>query len=264
MKSFNPEGMAVSDFTFLVQLADKPLPGLLAFGAVVLAYTVFTLVGFGSALLASGPLALLMPVARVIPMLAVLDFAGAATRGWRARREVAWGEFRQLLPGMMIGQLLGVVILSRLPMPLMAVALGLFVLMQGLRGLLGQRPAGAASARPALAYGLFGGILGGLFGSGGFIYAAYLERRLESRTGFRATQALLIALSTGWRILLCLGAGLLDLPLLLTTLTFVPAMLFGVYLGQHIDLRLSRAQLCRLLNGLLVASGAGLLLRFAA
>ena len=46
---------------------------LLAMFAVIGAYAVFTLVGFGSALLASSPLALLMPVARVIPLLALLE-----------------------------------------------------------------------------------------------------------------------------------------------------------------------------------------------
>lgn len=253
----------MSDFTALLRFVENPAYLALAIGAVVLAYTVFTLVGFGSALMASGPLALLMPVAQVIPMLALMDFAGSSMRGWRARHDVAWGEFRQLLPGMMIGQLLGVLVLARIPSGLMATALGLFVMALGIRGLVGK---GAAVGRPAgrpMAYGLFGGVLGGLFGSGGFVYAAYLERRLESRAGFRATQGLLIALSTAWRIILCLSAGLVDMPLLMTTLVFVPGMVLGVFLGRHIDLRLSREQLFRLLNALLVASGIGLLVRFA-
>ncbi|HXE38881.1 MAG TPA: sulfite exporter TauE/SafE family protein [Azonexus sp.] len=253
----------MSDLTALLWFAENPTHLALAIAAVVLAYTVFTLVGFGSALMASGPLALLMPVARVIPLLALMDFAGSAMRGWRARHDVAWGEFRQLLPGMLSGQLLGVLVLARLPTALMAVALGLFVMVQGIRGLVGQ---GDAVWRPAchpMAYGLFGGILGGLFGSGGFVYAAYLERRLESRAGFRATQGLLIALSTAWRIVLCISAGLVDIPLLLTTMVFVPGMVLGGFLGRHIDLRLTREQLFRLLNALLVVSGLGLLLRFA-
>lgn len=253
----------MSDLTDLLRFAENPTHLALAIAAVVLAYTVFTLVGFGSALMASGPLALLMPVARVIPLLALMDFAGSAMRGWRARHDVAWGEFRQLVPGMLSGQLLGVLVLARLPTAVMAVALGLFVMVQGIRGFVGQGAAVGRAAGHPVAYGLFGGILGGLFGSGGFVYAAYLERRLESRAAFRATQGLLIALSTAWRIVLCIAAGLVDIPLLLTTLVFVPAMMLGVFLGRHIDLRLSREQLFRLLNALLVASGLGLLLRFA-
>jgi uncharacterized membrane protein YfcA len=108
---------------------------------------------------------------------------------------------------------------------------------------------------------VFGGVLGGLFGSGGFVYASYLERRLETRTAFRATQAVLIALSTTWRIILCTWVGLLDVQLVVTAMAFVPAMGMGVVIGRHIDLRMSRDKLFPLLNGLLVASGIGLVMR---
>lgn len=251
----------MSDFTFLLDLTNHPVALAWALLGVVVAYAVFTLVGFGSALVASGPLAMLMPVGKVIPMLAMLDFAGSALRGWRARKEVAWGAFMQLFPGMLAGQLLGVLVLAKLPPVLMAVALGGFVVVQGLKGLI-QRRKEASPPRFAFGHGLFGGVLGGLFGSGGFIYAAYLERTLESRAAFRATQAALIALSTAWRIVLCLSVGLLDLQLLATALAFVPAMALGVYAGHHIDLRISREQLFKLLNGLLVVSGASLVLRY--
>ncbi len=242
--------------------ADGPAEFMLVTAAIVAAYAVFTLVGFGSGLIASTPLAALMPVARVIPLLAILDFAGSGTRGWRTRQEVAWGALRQLFPGMLLGQLLGVLVLARLPARPMAVALGLFIVLQGWRGLLKKAGAATGTVFPAYAYGLFGGILGGLFGSGGFVYAAYLERHLESRPAFRATQAVLIALSTGWRIVLCLSLGLIDRELLATALLCGPAMVLGIHLGRRIDLRMSRDQLYRLLHGLLLASGLGLIARF--
>jgi len=212
--------------------------------------------------MASAPLALVMPVARVIPMLAILDFAGSSLRAWRSRQAVARKAFLQLFPGMLLGQLLGVLVLTRLPARMMAVALGAFVVSQGLRGFISNNKPSDARAYPAFAYGLFGGVLGGLFGSGGFVYAACLERRLEKREAFRATQAVLIAWSTSWRIILCISVGLVDFKLLLTAVAFVPAMALGVYIGHHIDLRMSREQLFRLLNGLLVASGLSLIVRF--
>lgn len=252
----------MSEFLSYLQLADRPVYLALALVAVVVAYAVFTLVGFGSALIAGSTLALAMPVARVIPMLAILDFGGSATRGWKARHEVAWPEFARLFPGMLLGQVLGVFVLAHLPPAPMAVALGAFVVWQGARGLLAKPGGPARPAYPALAHGLFGGVLGGLFGSGGFVYATYLERRLESRAAFRATQAVLIALSTAWRLVLCLSLGLLDLRVLATALACLPALALGVFVGHHVDLRISRDQLFRLLNGLLVASGLSLVARF--
>ena len=233
----------------------------LGLGAVVVAYTVFTLVGFGSVLVASAPLAQVMPVAQVIPLLALLDCGGASLRAWRAWMAVAWPAFRLLLPGMLIGQLLGVFVLSRLPAAVMAMALGAFIVIMGLRGLF-VRKTGKVSTKPALLHGVFGGVLGGLFGSGGFVYAAYLERHVETKEGFRATQALLIALSTAWRVMLCVWIGVLDLRVLLLALALLPAMGLGILAGHHIDLRMSREQLFKLLNCLLVVSGAVLILRF--
>jgi hypothetical protein len=252
----------MTDFAVFLSLVDNPLYLSLAMAAVVGAYAVFTLVGFGSALMASSPLALVMPVGKVVPMLALMDFASSSMRGWRARKDVAWAEFSRLVPGMLLGQLAGVLVLSSLPPALMAIALGVFVVVQGVNGLTKRTTQPGNARQRAMAYGLFGGVLGGLFGSGGFIYASYLERRLESRTAFRATQAGLIALSTAWRIVLCIWVGLLNVQVVVTALAFVPAMGLGVFIGHHIDLRMSREQLFRLLNGLLVASGMSLIVRF--
>ena len=51
---FRPMHLLISFSSF----TDHPWPLLFALGAVVLAYGVFTLVGFGSALMAGGPLAM--------------------------------------------------------------------------------------------------------------------------------------------------------------------------------------------------------------
>jgi len=266
----------MNDLASFVSFALNDWQAALPFWAhvvVVAAYAVFTLVGFGSALLASGPLAQALPVARVIPTLALLDGAGSGVRAWQSRHAVAWGELRWLLPGMLAGQWLGVWGLSRLPAAWMALGLGLFVAGQGLKGLAGLRrgahgPEGGVRVGPratwlGLSRGLWGGALGGLFGSGGFVYAAYLERRLADRTAFRATQAVVIGLSTAWRLGLCAWAGLLDVAVLRAAVTLLPAMALGVWVGHRVDLRIGRQQLFGLLHVLLVASGLGLLLRHA-
>jgi uncharacterized membrane protein YfcA len=252
----------MTEFFALQHLADNSGYFALAIGAVIAAYAIFTLVGFGTAMMASPPLALVMPVGKVVPMLALLDFAGSSMRGWRTRQDVAWEEFSKIFPGMLLGQLAGVLVLSRMPSALMATVLGVFIALQGAKGFIKRPTQPRAVPQRAIAYGLFGGVLGGLFGSGGFVYASYLERRLESRVAFRATQAVLIALSTGWRIILCAWVGLLDVQVVVMAIAFVPAMCIGVFVGHHIDLRISREQLFLLLNGLLVASGISLIVRF--
>lgn len=246
----------------LLPLTDHPVLLLLALVAVVVAYMVFTLAGFGSALISSAPLAMVMPVSKVIPVLALLDCGNSSLRGWRARGEVAWGEIKWLLPGMILGQVFGVMILARMPTTYMALVLGGFVCLQGIKGLWPVKPgAGTTLPRYPLVRGIFGGVLGGVFGMGGFIYAAYLERRLESRTAFRASQAVMMAISTGWRVILCIWIGLIDAQTFVITLTLIPMMVLGIFLGHHLDLRMSRKQLFMLLNILLVVSGTVLILK---
>lgn len=242
---------------------DQPLWLAFAAGVLVFAYAIFSLAGFGSALLASAPLANVMPVARVIPLLALLDCLGACLRGWHGRHRIATSELRHLLPGMLLGQLLGVALLAKLAGSVTAILLACFISGYGTLSLLGKIPQATSptGGKSAMIHGLIGGLLGGMFGSGGFVYASYLQRRLECREAFRATQAVLIALSTAWRVGLCALAGLIDLKLLLTAMLLLPAAALGAFLGKHVDLHLSRENLTRLMNGLLVASGIALLLR---
>lgn len=241
---------------------DHPEHFALAIAALIFAYTAFSLVGFGTALIAAGPLAMLMPVARVIPLLALLDCIGASQRGWRARHAIALPELKRLLPGMLLGQMLGVTLLTHLSAAWMALLLGGFILSQGIKGL--RQPAAPPPAPSAIRNALVGGVLGGLFGSGGFMYAAYLERALADRDAFRATQAVLIALSTAWRLLLCLLAGSLDTSVALTALCLLPTLFIGQWLGQHLDLRLTRPQLTQVLNALLLLAGISLIWRHVA
>ncbi len=241
---------------------DQPEHFALAIAALIFAYTAFSLVGFGTALIAAGPLAMLMPVARVISLLALLDCIGASQRGWRACHAIALPELKRLLPGMLLGQILGVTLLTHLPAAWMALLLGGFILSQGIKGL--RQPAAPQPAPSAIRNALVGGVLGGLFGSGGFMYAAYLERALADRDAFRATQAVLIALSTAWRLLLCLLAGSLDTSVALAALCLLPTLFIGQWLGQHLDLRLTRPQLTQVLNALLLLAGISLIWRHVA
>jgi hypothetical protein len=47
-----------------------------------------------------------------------------------------------------------------------------------------------------------------MFGSGGFVYAIYLSRRLNDKDAIRATQSALIGLGTLTRVLLFLAVGI--------------------------------------------------------
>jgi uncharacterized protein len=74
-----------------------------ALPAVVVSYVIFGIAGFGSSLVFAPILAQAMPVAKVVPLLALFDFIAAAASGVRMNKNVAAEELRWLVPLMVVG-----------------------------------------------------------------------------------------------------------------------------------------------------------------
>jgi uncharacterized protein len=230
--------------------------------SVVAAYIIFGIAGFGTALVSAPVLAQVMPVAKVVPLLALLDFIAAAASGLRMTKNVVVDELRWLAPMMVIGSLVGVWTLLLMPTRVMMTALGLFVIGYGVRGLLGDSASGELSRAWVVLFGVGGGMCSAMFGSGGFVYAMYLSRRLGNLERIKATQSTLIALSTLTRVVMFAIAGVYGgLDLLLLAGILLPGMAFGMYVGHCIILRMTKTHFLRILHTLLIASGVALLWR---
>lgn len=252
----------------LASLAGSlPLPPLqlLAVGlGVALAYIVFGLAGFGTALVAGPVLAHCVPVATIVPLLALLDCAAAGVNVARDRRAADLAELRRLLLPMVLGSGVGAAMLLRGQPQALLLALGLFAIGYALYALSGFKPAARLSPRAAVPFGLVGGVFSALFGSGGFLYAIYLGGRLDSTERMRVTQSTLIGLSTLTRVVLFALAGVYaQRETLALAVVLVPAMLLGTAIGRRITLSLPRAQFLRIVNSVVLGSGLALLWRYA-
>lgn len=95
--------------------------------AIVLAYVVFGIAGFGTALVAGPLLAGVLPLSQIIPLLVLLDFSASFGNWLPARRQVAVTELKRLLPCMLLGCALGAYGLLALRAELLMLALGVFV-----------------------------------------------------------------------------------------------------------------------------------------
>ena len=235
----------------------------LAIGAgIVAAYVVFGIAGFGTALVAGPILILFMPLSKIIPLLVLLDFVAAFGNLLQSRRDVDKPELLRLLPCMVIGCTLGVVFLLNLHSDLLLLLMGLFISVYAIYSL-------AVRARPtqlskgwSIPMGTVGGLFGALFGSGGFLYAIYLNSRLP-KAAARATQSALISCSTVVRLSLFLMAGVYaDVPLLMLALCLLPAMALGVWWGRRLAMRMSREAFVRWVTWLVLASGIALIGRY--
>jgi len=250
----------------LVRTIHVPMPELftllLTEPVIVLSYTVFGMVGFGSTLVAAPLLAHVLPVTTIVPSLALTDMVASWSNGWRLSQHVVWKELRRLVPALFVGSALGAWILFSLPVQLLMTLLGLFVVLYALNGLRPGRTLLPITARWAWWYGVAGGTLSALFGSGGWVYSMYLLRRLSEPQEIRATQTAVLMFSSLIRVLLFVVAGrLLDLDLIKLVLLMLPALALGLYLGQRISLKLNRTRFMQVLYGVLLLSGSSLLLR---
>ena len=244
---------------------DLPYTGsewLLLELAIALAYIVFGVAGFGTALVAGPLLILCLPLSKIIPLLVLLDFVAAFGNWLPARRDVARAELLRLLLCMALGCLVGVVFLLNLKSDVLLLMMGIFISAYAIYSLAVKARPRQVAAGWAIPTGTVGGLFGALFGSGGFLYALYLNARLPKEAA-RATQSALISCSTVVRLTLFVMAGVYaDGALLLLAVCLLPAMALGLWTGRRLTRKLSREAFVRLVTWLVLASGIALIVRY--
>ena len=89
----------------------------------------------------------------------------------------------------------------------------------------------------------------------------YLNGRGATPDHIRATMPVIFSFTTVGRIILFTIAGLFSGEILLTAAALAPMMLLGLYVGNRLHVNLSRETMVRMIGGLLVLSGASLIIR---
>ena len=190
--------------------------------AIALAYIVFGIAGFGTALVAGPILILFMPLSKIIPLLVLLDFVAAFGNLLQSRRDVVKPELLRLLPCMAIGCTLGVIFLLNLHSDLLLLLMGLFI-----------------SA-----------------------YAIYLNSRLPKDGARATQSALISCSTVVRLGLFLIAGVYAELPLLMLAVCLLPAMALGLWAGRRLTLRMSREAFVRLVTWLVLASGIALIARY--
>ena len=237
-------------------------PTVLAYAALVvlLAYVVRGLAGFGSGLIAVPLLSMVAPVSAVVPVLVPLDYVGSASQSVHNVGRVAWREILTLLPFSLVGVAFGVLFLRNAPTTVLSRALGAFVIVYAVYRLLPTPPL-PDSRLAAIVCGLFGGLVGTLFGTGGPFYAIYFTLRRLDKEAFRATFSANFLIDGGFRIAAYAFAGFFGWETLKWFVVGLPLMAAGLYIGGRLHVGLTQRDFVRLVSVILLASGTALLLR---
>ena len=239
-------------------------PGALALAAlvIVLAYAVYGLTGFGSTVIALPVLAQLLPLKFAVPLLMLLDVCAFALSGARFRHRIEYREIGWLIPFILAGMAVGLTLLIQVAEHKLLVLLGAFLLLYAGYGL-SRRGAPLPLARAWCApIGLAGGALAALFGTGGVLFAIYNAGRIADKDALRATNAAMILLSSGIRVVLFAATGLLSQDGLFgAVLLLLPAVFGGVWLGNRLHAAVPAAAVVKAVYAVLVIVGLLLLAR---
>ena len=234
---------------------------LIAAAAVAGAYVIFGISAFGAALFTVPVLSHFFPLDFVLPMVVLLDVAAALALGRRFSREADKSELKWLAPFSLVGAVLGVTLLVMLPRDATLIALGIFLLIYGAYSLHEGVPSRRVSRRWAPVAGFAGGTMGTLFGAGAPPYAIYLSRRLGDKGALRATLSNIVLLSVSIRALVFTVSGLMLADRLIGFALLAPFALAGLWVGNRIHGRISRAALLRFVAVLLLLMGVSLIVR---
>jgi len=239
---------------------DLPMFAIAA--AVVFgSYIVFGISAFGAALFTVPILSHFLPLDFVLPMCVLLDVAAALALGVRFSREADRSELAWMVPFSLAGAVAGVTLLVALPQQATVAGIGLFLVAYSLYSLRQGEATRFVSQAWAPVSGFIGGAFGTLFGVGAPPYAIYLAHRMRDKQSLRATLSNMVIFSVSIRALVFTAGGLMLADRLLGFAALVPFCLAGLWLGNRLQARISRAELLRVVSGLLLLIGVSLLVR---
>ena len=240
-----------------------PSPEVLIFTPLIIlvAYLIFGISGFGSTLIAVPLLAHLMPLKFVIPVVVVLDCVGAISMGLKLRADVWKAEFVPMLPFLLVGLMMGAFVLLNVPTRWLLLGLGGFVLLFGANYLIDRKSRVSLPRWAVAPISLFAGTTSSALGVGGPLYVFYFTARGATPEQIRATVPAVFSFTTVARIAIFASVGLFNVQVLIAAAALLPVMALGLWCGHRLHGRLTRDQAIRIIGGLLLLSGASLLVR---
>jgi hypothetical protein len=242
-----------------VEVLGFGLDRLAAIGAISLAaFVVRGVSGFGSAMVGIGGLSLFLPPLQVVPAFLALELLTTAHLLPGVWRQVDWRSLRWVIGGCVLATPLGLTLLAGLDAGLMRLVISgcLLAIAVAMLSGLAQRWAPSQTPGPlgALAVGAVSGAMNGAVGISGPPAIVFYFATSAAATS-RATLIVYFLFTDLWALGLAGASGLLTSAALPLIGVALPFSLAGIWLGQHIYLRLDETQMRKLVWSLLAVLG---------
>lgn len=233
---------------------------------VTLAFTVRGGTGFGGGAIAVPMLALVFPLPVTVPVVTVLNMLSSIGHGIADWRHIVWRAIWHILPGSLVGVLIGLYFLGSFDAKPLSRALGAFVVLYALYMML---LAGRVLPVPKrwlpvviVLTSTSAGFIGSLFGgAAGPLYVIYLNALRLGRDAFRVTITSIMLFQGVTRMAGYAVMGLYDRHVLMLLAAALPTMLFGSWLGAKLIRRVNAEWFNRAIGVVLLASGSALLIK---
>jgi uncharacterized membrane protein YfcA len=205
----------------------------LSSAAIFLAAIVRGFSGFGFSLLSITAISLILPVARIVPSIFLLEIAASINLIPGIWRQIHWRSLTWLMVGYVIGLPVGGYALIHAPEAPAQIVLGIFVIGTAILMLRGFNLAKTPGAPASTATGVASGVLNGAFGIGGPPVVLFYFSTPGAAAIGRASIIFFFLFTD------LLGVGYFATQGIVTTQSFIqsalwlPALLVGVWLGAH-------------------------------
>ena len=225
------------------------------------------LTGFGSGLLIVPLLLLFLDMKLVVPTAASLAlFSGILlTLTFQTRKSIRKDVLPMIVPGAVMGVVLGTYVLATYKGSLLRRLLGLSISGYALKMLFwnreqdGTKDAGGRSPW-GIVVGLISGCLGGMFGMAGPPVVMYLGSRIRDKRAFRATLIFYFLVINVWQLATFCVAGLIGVAVLKFVLCLLPAFVIGNLIGSVLHIKVNQALFNRIVALELLITGVFLVL----
>lgn len=234
------------------------------FIATLIAFIVKGITGFGNTLVMGSLFSFIVPNRQITPVDLLMSIPTNTYMAWRGRKNISLKVVIPLSCMLIAGIIPGTFLLKLGNDWILKSIFGIIVTGMAIEIWLRK------SAKPnkpnkklLVTIGVISGLLAGMYGIGALL-VAYISRTANNRNNFRADICFVFLLENLFRLVLYCVTGLITKDIIFLTLSLLPAVVAGLFIGFKIDAKIKKEEtITKTVVILLAISGITLLIKNA-
>lgn len=231
--------------------------------AVVTAYFIKGLCGFGNTLMLTSIMAFRINNSAITPIDLLLGYPANLIQAYKNKSSANFTHWFPIALCVVLGNIPGAVMLKTLPVHWIKMLCGAAIIVISLMRIMKSKTPSAQSNHhwtKNLFWGILTGISCGLFGIGAFL-AAYVGTISKNSHQFKGNLSMIFLIENTFRIVLFIWLELLTRNMLFQVLFLFPAMLIGTFSGIALSGYLNEQKVQTIISIILLFSGLNMIIQ---